>query len=309
MNPQGGPHDITPEFRAHLEWQVESALRRETRFAVPVGGGVPRLRAALVLIAAFAIGGIAVAASGEWQDAQQRDALLESAKSEEALVRLRVQLAEAESQEARRRFETGTAGRETVQAAERQLRAMQASLKRILLDMEEIRATSAAPRNDLQAPRVGERDFVRERLTLDLEAAQQVLVAAEQAVAEAQTRIEVGTAAPTIRLHAEAELAEARARMQLTRALLDLRRRVLAGEIKADETAAVLRRQELTVQRERLERGVELLRRRVEDVRRLVESGQAPQLDLKRAEVALLERESLLQATIRELTKLGAAKR
>jgi hypothetical protein len=96
MNPQGGSHDITPEFRAHLEWQVESALRRETRFAAPVVRPMARLRASVALIAAFAIGGIAVGASGEWQDARQRDALMDPAKSEEALMRLRVELAEAE---------------------------------------------------------------------------------------------------------------------------------------------------------------------------------------------------------------------
>ena len=39
MNPPGESHEIAPEFRARLEWQVESALRRETRFAEPPAGG------------------------------------------------------------------------------------------------------------------------------------------------------------------------------------------------------------------------------------------------------------------------------
>lgn len=309
MNPQGGPHDITHEFRAHLEWQVASALRRETRFAVPVAGPLPRLRAALVLIAAFAIGGIAVAASGEWQDARQRDALLETAKSEEALVRLRVELAEADYREARTKFETGTAGRETLQAAERQLRAMQTALKRIVLDIEEIGATSAAPRNDLQAPLVGQRDFVRDRLALELDAAQQALVAAELAVAESQKRVSVGIAPPTAQLQAEAELAQARARMQQLRATLDLRQRAVKGDIKAEEVATAVRRMELTLQRESLTREVELARSRIEHMRRLVEVGQVSQLDLKRGEVELLELEMRLQRIRQELEMMGAVKR
>jgi hypothetical protein len=308
MNPQGGPHDITPEFRAHLEWQVESSLRRESRFAAPVARPMARWRTALAMIAAFAIGGIAVAASGEWQDARQRDAMIEAAQSEEALARLRVQLAEAEYQEARRRFETGAAGRETLQAAEQQLRAMLAALKRIVLDMEEIRATSVAPRNDLQAPLVGDRDFVRERLRLQLEAAQQALVAAEQAMTEAQKRIEVGIAPPIAKVQAEREVAEARAQLQQAGAALELRQRLLKGEIKPEQTAAMLRRMELTLQRERLQRDVELANMRVQELRRLVEVGVTSQLELKRAEVDLLERRSALAAIARELATLAGAK-
>ena len=309
MTPTGGSHEVTPEFRAYLEWQIESALRRETRFAAPMSGRLPRVRAAVMVLAALAIGGIAVAASEQVQDARQRDRLIETARSEEALVRLRVELARADFQDARRRFETGTVGRETLQAAESQLRAMEAALARIQIDIEEIRATSAAPRNDLQAPVVGLRDFVRDRLALDLETAQHALVAAEQALAQAQERFRVGVAPRAVQLQAEAEVAQARARMQQLRAMLDLRQRSLRGEIKVEELASALRRTELTFQRERLQREIELARGRVEDVRRLVTTGQATQLDFKRAEVELLEREGELQRIRQELDMLDAVRR
>jgi hypothetical protein len=309
MNAPMGAHEPRPEFRSHLEWQIESALRRETRFAAPVAASMPRLRAVLMIAAAVAIGGIAVIASEQVQDARQRDLLIESARSEEALVRVRLDLARADFQDARRRYEVGTAGPETVLAAERQMRSMEKELKRIQLDLEEIRATSAAPRNELNAPVVGQRDFVRERLALDLETAQHALVGAERAVAEARQRMEVGTAPPAARLAAEAELAQARARMQLVRAMLDLRSRALRGEIPPDDVAPTLRRTELTVHRERVQREIELLRRRVEEARSRVEIGLTSQLELKRAEVELLEREVELQRIRRELETLPAARR
>ena len=31
-------HEPSPEFRAHLEWQLETAMRRESRLAEPVSG-------------------------------------------------------------------------------------------------------------------------------------------------------------------------------------------------------------------------------------------------------------------------------
>jgi hypothetical protein len=309
MNPPNGSHEVRPEFRAHLEWQIESALRRETRFAVPAGRGMPRLRTAILVIASLAVGGIAVAASGELQDARQRDQFMETAKSEEALVRLRVDLARADYQDARSRFDVGTADRGTVQAAEQQLRAMEAALARVKLDIEEIQATSEAPRNDLQAPLVGQRDFVRDRLALEVDTAQRSLVAAERAVVDARERVEVGTAPKAVQLSAEAELAQARARLQQLQATLELRQRFLSGGIKVEELAQALRRTELTLQRERLQRQVEIARRRVSELRGMVDTGLAPQLDLRRAEVDLLEREVELQQIKRELEMVGGRSR
>ena len=309
MNPHIEPHEPTPEFRAHLEWQIETALRRETRLASPVTGGARTLVAVLVVVAALATGGIAGIAAGRVQDARQRDRMVEAARSEESLAGVRLDLARTEYQEAQRRFETGTAGRESLLAAERQLRDMEASLARIRLDIEEIRATSAAPRNELQAPLVGQRDFVRERLRLELESSQHALVAAEQAVQQAHSRIEVGVAPLTALLQPESDLAQARARMQLARGTIDLRDRFVRGEIKPEALAASARRLELTSRQERAQRELELAQRRMEELRRQFEIGQDSELDLKRSEVELLEKQLELKRIQQEIEALAAVKR
>ena len=241
MNSQVDAHEPTPEFRAHLEWQIETALRRDSRLAAPVTGGARRTVAALVIVAALATGGMAGIAAGRVQDVQKRDRLIEVARSEEAVVRLRLELAQANYDQARRQFEVGTVGRESVRDAEQQLQAMKAAAMRIQLDMEEIRATSAAPRNDLDAPLVGQRDFVKDRLTLDLQTAQQALAAAEQNAAQTAERFKVGVLPRTAQLQAEAELAQAQARLQLLMGTLDLRQRFIKGEIKADTLASAAR--------------------------------------------------------------------
>lgn len=302
-------HEPAPEFLAHLEWQIETALRRESRLAAPVGSRMRRLSATLVVVAALATGGVAGVASGRVQDARQRDRLIETARSEESLVRLRLDLARAAYQEARRRFEAGTADRGTLQAAERDLRAMETSLARTQLDIEEIQATSAAPRNDLDAPLVGQRDFVRDRLRLDLEMAQKAMVAAEQSVSQAEERVKVGMAPRSAQLQAEAELAQARARMQQLQAMFDLRQQYLRGEIKSEALAPAARRTELTLQLERAQREIAIAQSRVEEVRRLVSIGQATELDLKRAEVDLLERQVEIKHIQREMEMLSARNR
>ena len=59
MNPLNESHEPTPEFLAHLEWQIQTALRREDRLTSPVSASRRRFGAALVITAALATGGIA----------------------------------------------------------------------------------------------------------------------------------------------------------------------------------------------------------------------------------------------------------
>ena len=302
--------DMRPEFRAHLEWQIASALRREERFAEPASrGAVSRLRTALSLVAALAVGAVAMAASGEVQESRQRDVLIEAARADEDLSRLRLQLAEAAYQEAKQKFDVGIASREAVQVARAQLDALKAALARIALNVEEIRATAQAPRDDLQAPLVGQRDFVAERLQLDLQAAQQGLAAAEQSVADAKKRFDVGLAPRTTQLDAEVDLAGALGRMQQLRTTLELRRRALDGQLKAAEVASALRRLELELERTRLERTTVAARTRLETVRRLVAVGQLGELELKRAELEVLEQERDLKRIREEIGKMSPVKR
>jgi outer membrane protein TolC len=296
--------DLRPEFRAHLEWQIASALRREDRFAEPVGAGPRRWRTAIAVVLALLVGAGAMAASGEVQENRQRDALIEAARAEEALNRMRLQLAEAEYADARRKFEAGVVGREGVQAAEAELQAMRAALARLALNAEEIKATAQAPRDDLQAPLVGQRDFVAERLKLELASVQQSLRASEQALVEARKRVEVGLASPATQLEADAQVASLTARLQQLAETLELRRRALAGTLQSDALALALRRIELTSQMQHLQKEFEAVRARVEAARRLFTVGQLSELDVKRAELELLEREIALTQLRRELEKV-----
>jgi outer membrane protein TolC len=304
MSSTTGSHEPTAEFRAHLEWQVQSALRRQTRLSQPVGGRLTRLRAAVMVVAAFAFGGIAVAAGGQLKEVRQRDVLIETARSEETVLRVRLELARAEYDQARRRFEAGTAGRETLSAAEREVSAMQTALKRLSIDIDEIQARSAAPRNDLQAPLVGQRDFVRERLALDLDTAQHALIASELSLAEAAKRVKAGVLPAAAQMQAEVEVLRTRLALQLVQTRLEQRQRFVGGLISADELSRAMRQTESTVQRERVQRELEFARARVEEVRRLVGTGLATPIDLKRAELEVLEREAELQRIRQEIEML-----
>jgi hypothetical protein len=97
--------------------------------------------------------------------------------------------------------------------------------------------------------------------------------------------------------------------MQRLRALLDMRARVLRGEIKGEEMARSVHRMTLVLRFERTQKGIEIARARLAEVRRLVEVGMAAPLDAKRAEVELLEREVELKRLRDELERLGPARK
>ena len=300
-------HEPTPEFRSHLEWQIETAMRRESRLAEPVTGAAPTgwLRTTIVVLVALAIGGAAGIASERVQDAQTRVQLIESSKSELALMQMRLEMARAEYQDARRRVEIGAAHSDTLANAERRVRAMESALNRVKLDIEETERTSAPPRNELNAPLVGDRDFVRDRLRLELETAQQELVAAEEEVVKARSRLSAGLVPPAALLQADSHVAVAKHHMQELRMKSEFRQKYLQEQISADELAASVRRAQLTLDAELTQQQLESAKRRLNNVRRLVEIGTATPLDLKREEVEILELEVKLKSIQQQLAAAG----
>lgn len=297
------PHEPTPEFRAHLEWQLETALRRESRLTAPVVRRHP-LRVAVLVVLALAAGGAAGVAAGHVQDARQRSSLTESVMAEVQLVQTRLELAQAEYQDVRRRYETGTAGRESLAEAQQQVRELEAALQRLHLDLEEIRITASAPRNELSAPRVNQRDFVRDRLLLNLQTTQRALATAEERLKQLRERIEVGTAPRVALGEAELRRVEAESQMLLLQTQLELRKRFLEQDLQAQELTAELRRTELTLGYQLAQRELALAQDRLKQLRDQAAVGLAAELEVKRAEVTLLERQLALQRLRKELDTL-----
>ena len=302
-------HEPSPEFRSHLEWQIETAMRRESRLAEPVTSAPPGwMRSVVVVLLALAVGGAAGIASERVQDVRTRNQLLESAKSEQLLLRHRYDLAQADLKEAQRRFEVGAA--ESTEVAQAQLRAHAAelALARLQIDMKEIEQTSTPPRDELTAPRVKDTDFVMLRLDVDLKLAQRQLAAAEEALAKARQRVEVGLAPNAALAQADAQLAAERIRLQELQMRSALRKKYLDEQISAEQLAQSVQRAELTLQADLARRQLAFARERVKSLQAMVEIGTSSPLDLKRAEVELLELEVRMKKLQQLVETLGKKK-
>lgn len=316
------PHEPTPEFRNGLEDTVLSAMRHHGNVepTIPPPGTLPidagramltvprhRLRTAALVAAALAIGALAGAAPAQVQDVQNRTQLLAAAEADEQLALIRLQLARAALDEAHSRFALGALGRESLAAAEAEVRTMESNVMRIRLDQEEIRATAAPPRREISAPLAGSRDFVTERLHLDLAAAQRQLVAAEQSAAEVERRYDVGATSRLAILDAQLDVARARGALQLLGIKADLRQQFLRDALSVADVERELQRQNLLVEADLAQRVHSLAAARLANLRELNALGQAEQLEVMRAEVEVLERAHELQRIARRLNALNAA--
>jgi hypothetical protein len=186
---------------------------------------------------------------------------------------------------------------------------MEARLRRARLNIEEIVATSQAPRDELTAPVAGSRDFVQDRIQLELAAAQERLTAAERRLEEMTRRFNAGTETELVRAAAELELVSARAALAILHDRRVLRREYIEKGTAADELA---RRHEMTQLRQELEIQNEALRlaeARLVTVRDLFKTGTATRLEVMRAEVELQERHLMMKQLQQRRQRLEEVRR
>jgi hypothetical protein len=109
-------------------------------------------------------------------------------------------------------------------------------LKRSLVDLEEVKASGKAPRNELYAPAVGGRDFVSERLEIDKRTLEVDLgLRRGRTERNLKEKVDLGLIPKSGWEDFQASLAVQEAEVGDIEKRLDLRRRLLAGEISAEE--------------------------------------------------------------------------
>ena len=290
-------HQPTAEFRDYLEGEITREFRRHRSFA--------RLRLTAVLLGTLAAGTTAGLASAQIRQGAQRDSLLETALSDMALVVLRLEMTKKLLEDMEARLKVGAIGPSVLADAESDLRQMEAMAARAKLNVDEIRASSLSPRDDLNAPKVGNRDFVTERLEIDLFLAQQRLTAAERAQAEAERQSRAGTVTELALLDAALKVIKERTALGTLAERRKLRREFndqgTSGEQLNRRYQQVQVRYDAFVAQET----VNVLRRRLEAVQKQRAVGTASELDLLRAEYELKEKEFELQMLVRQLRELA----
>jgi hypothetical protein len=299
MNTSSDPHAPRPAFVASLERDVLAAFHRE-RAVVPLPRRRMReyLKAAAILVVGLVFGAGTQMASAQVQESRQRSELERAVSVDRMVAAQRLLLARLEHDRARRAFDVGAISRQSLLTVAEALRTAEMNVARIDLNLEEIRLSAAPPRDELFAPLVNGRDFVRERLTLQAALAQQQLERAEAMVAEMQRAVAIGSgsgSAPEIQLAA----AQAKRDFQVRAQQLQLRETFLKERLAPEVVTRRAQRFELEAEISVVQREVELIEARLAIARQRFAIGTGVAVDVKRAELELMEAKvGLMRATL-----------
>jgi hypothetical protein len=304
MNTLPGIHAPTPQFVAALESEIAGALRRESRFE-PAMRSRRRDRAmsAGILTIGLLLGVGTQLAFAQVRDARQRSELERAMEVDRNVAALRLAVARADHERARAGFESGSLSRQSLLEAASELRTVEMSIARIDLNLAETRASAAPPRDELWAPLVDGRDFVRDRLRISAMASQRRLTAAEALAAEAERGARVGVVTQSALLDAQAEAAQAKREFQLLAQKLILREQFLKDRLTPQQVASRALHFELVADVQRAQQQHRLVTERLALVRDRFRSGTATELDMRRAEVELLERAVELNRLLTQLRR------
>ena len=294
------PHAPRPAFVEALERDVLATLRRERTIVSPPSRRVrDYMKMAAILVVGLVFGAGTQLASAQVQEARQRSELERSASVDREVAAQRLLLARLEHDRARREFEAGAMSRQSLLAVAAAQRAAEMGVARIDLNLQEIRLSATPPRDELFAPLVNGRDFVRERLTLQTALAQQQLESAEAMVAELDRMVAVGAAVFASGKELRLVATQARRDFQVRAQQLQLRDAFLKERLEPDVVTRRSQRLELEAELRVLQQEVPLIESRLEVARQRHAMGIGVLVDVKRAELELMEAKlKLLRAAV-----------
>lgn len=288
-------HEPDKQFVENLEWQIGGEIRRRSRAVVGAHPAWRLARAALLVVVSMAFGAAAMGASYQIEESWRRDLLLAGLEVRVELARQRAQLAAVELQRVQRQFEVGIVDEQTRSMTELQVADARAQVTMLELDLEEVRAGGREPRNDVAAPLVSGRDFVSERIEIEIDVINRRLGLALEELQRAQQRHDIG-------VETTSNVESLRSGMQRIQAQrgqlgdrLTFRRGFLDGEITAVEAELYVMRSEAERSSEALRSQIMAVATEVERMRSRVDTGTADANALLVLQLGLAEIEAELR--------------
>lgn len=306
-----GKHVPTDAFRAALEGDIVREVRSGLPAYAPPGTRTrrrERLRTVALLAVGLLFGVGTQLASAQVQDARQRSELERAKRADQEMAALRLTLAKLNEERAREAFTAGALSRQSLVQAEAEVRALEVAVARIRIDLEEIRATAAAPRDELWAPLTAERDFVRERLQMAALTAQNRLQQAEVLAAEAERSFRAGAVAEAAVNDAKLDVSQAKMEFQTLAQRIVLRDQFLKERLSPDEVTRRLERSEVMFEIQHLQDRLKVAESHEALARQREAVGTMDALALKRAEVEVLELKLMLDRLVTRYRALEGAR-
>jgi len=287
-------HEPRQEFVNDLELLLRAELRGRSRAArtrswFPQSTVAVALTIAAVAMVSMAAGGTVVATAYEARLNQQRDRLLDSFEQRAVVAKQRLALATQQLRDVQERVSIGIEPPEAVPEIRLKVTEAEAELKSIELDIAEIKATGREPMNTLSAPLVSGRDFVTERMHVEMTVPAAALGAEKARVQTARTRFEVGLTKAIEVEEAESRLIDLESAVEVFQRKIAIRQTFLKGGLPGPEADLRGLEAETDLRRTALARRIGVARKHVTDLKGRIETGTANSLNLAEAELRLQE--------------------
>ena len=289
-------HEPSKEFMDRLEGEIGGEVRRRNRHArvprwMPQSGRTAALALIGVVLVSMAFGAAGVAAAYQVQTSQRRDDLISGLEQRAEVARQRLKLATDAQANTERRLSLAGGSQEVVLEARAKAAGAEAQVKSLESQIEEVRITGREPSSEISAPMVKGRDFVSERLQIEMAVPQAVLEFERLRLQDLERSVSLGTSASIEAEEARPRVSEADAGVEAFRKKLEIRRQFLAH--KVDAATAELRVLEAEAeQRERaLAPKIELARKESQNTDAKVRTGAASSMEQAEAAMQLEELE------------------
>ena len=224
-------------FVERLEWQLASEFRRTNRLKSQYGKiTVPRRMVAAAIIAGILITGVAVTKAADYiKDSWRKKIEIARVETEVELKKVHLKSIREMASAEKMRASNGLIREDEYLAIILAVQNAELDFKRSQLNLEEVKMSGGTPRMELYAPMVSGRDFVSERLEIEIMegelALKQLKIHAKRLERLKDQNLVRGNEMDQIL----SEVAAQNVRIDRIRKRLDLRSRFLAGEITAQE--------------------------------------------------------------------------
>jgi len=250
------------------------------------------------------LGAAGVATADQVQESRNRTMLLQQIDLEMQLAGAQLQFLRTRVEEIRQLHDSGQAHEDIVVHAEHELRKAELRYVKLQIDREETELSGREPQQSVSAPLVGDRDFVTERLDLELAMAARERELAEQKTDDVRRMVAAGMVDHAALLEQEAELAVTMQKLDQLHEFQQLRHRFLAGEVSGEYAEQSLKIAEAESQLDRI--GLQRAREGLARISALYEQGAVRESRVYEMRLEVLERELRMQQLILTIENLKA---
>jgi hypothetical protein len=289
-------HEPSKEFLERLELDIAGEVRRRNRHArvppwMPQSAKTTVWALAGIVLVSIGFGAAGVAAAYQVQTSQRRGDLISGLEQRTEVARQQLKLSTDARTTIERRLSLGQGNQQDVLEALAKAAEAEAQVKTLESQIEEVRIAGREPSNEISAPMLKARDFVSERLQIQMTVPQAMLELERLRVRDLERALSIGTGSPLEVEEASSRLAEVDAGVQTFRKKLEIRQQFLARKI--DAATAELRVLEVEAeQREKaLAPKIALARKESQSTDTKVRIGAASTMDQAEAAMRLEELE------------------